>query len=109
MNSKYKDKLVGVYAPGNYGHTSVLDQTHCTAYEVSSIAILRCTRWKWWNVMNELDYVKSMFDKYVSECKNLSKEPPNAWTTSAANKSKIKRLGIELRQEMIDLERKYYV
>lgn len=22
MNSKYKDKLVGVYAPGNYGHTS---------------------------------------------------------------------------------------
>ena len=28
MNSKYKDKLVGVYAPGNYGHTSVLAQTH---------------------------------------------------------------------------------
>ena len=27
MNSKYKDKLVGVHAPGNYGHTSVLDQT----------------------------------------------------------------------------------
>lgn len=27
MNSKYKDKLVGVYAPGDYGHTSVLDQT----------------------------------------------------------------------------------
>ena len=27
MNSKYKDKLVGVYAPGNYGHTSVLDKT----------------------------------------------------------------------------------
>lgn len=27
MNSKYKDKLVGVYAPGNYGRTSVLDQT----------------------------------------------------------------------------------
>lgn len=26
MNSKYKDKLVGVYAPGNYNHTSVLDQ-----------------------------------------------------------------------------------
>ena len=26
MNSKYKDKLVGVYAPGNYEHTSVLDQ-----------------------------------------------------------------------------------
>lgn len=27
MNSKYKDKLVGVYAPGDYGHTSVLAQT----------------------------------------------------------------------------------
>lgn len=27
MNSRYKDKLVGVYAPGNYGHTSGLDQT----------------------------------------------------------------------------------
>ena len=22
MNSKYKDKLVGVYAPGSYNHTS---------------------------------------------------------------------------------------
>lgn len=27
MNSKYKDKLVGVYAPGNYDRTSVLGQT----------------------------------------------------------------------------------
>lgn len=27
MNSRYKDKLVGVHAPGNYGHTSVLGQT----------------------------------------------------------------------------------
>lgn len=27
MNSKYKDKLAGMYAPGNYEHTSVLDQT----------------------------------------------------------------------------------
>lgn len=27
MNSRYKDKLVGAYAPGNYGHTSVLGQT----------------------------------------------------------------------------------
>lgn len=27
MNSRYKDKLVGVYAPGNYDHTSVLGQT----------------------------------------------------------------------------------
>ena len=27
MNSMYKDKLVGIYAPGNYDHTSVLGQT----------------------------------------------------------------------------------
>ena len=27
MNKKYKDKLVGIYAPGSYGHTSVLGQT----------------------------------------------------------------------------------
>lgn len=27
MNSKYKDKLVGAHAPGNYDHTSVLGQT----------------------------------------------------------------------------------
>lgn len=27
MRSKAKDKLVGVYAPGNYDHTSVLGQT----------------------------------------------------------------------------------
>ena len=27
MKAKVKDKLVGVYAPGNYDHTSALDQT----------------------------------------------------------------------------------
>lgn len=27
MNSKYKDKLVGLYAPSSHGHTSVLGQT----------------------------------------------------------------------------------
>lgn len=27
MNSKYKDKLVGVYAPGSYDHTNVLGRT----------------------------------------------------------------------------------
>lgn len=37
MNSKYKDKLVGVYAPGNYDHTSVLDQTQ------------EFSRWFWTN------------------------------------------------------------
>ena len=27
MRSKYKDRLVGIYAPANYDHTSVLGQT----------------------------------------------------------------------------------
>lgn len=27
MRNRVKDKLVGIYAPGNYDHTSVLDQT----------------------------------------------------------------------------------
>ena len=27
MNSKVKNKLVGIYAPANYDHTSVLGQT----------------------------------------------------------------------------------
>lgn len=47
--------------------------------------------------MDELNYIKNMCDRYISECENLYKEPPNRWTVSAANKSKIKRLGIELR------------
>lgn len=42
MNSKYKDKLVGVYAPGNYGHTSVLDQTQ------------EFSRWFWSNRMRTI-------------------------------------------------------
>lgn len=62
------------------------------------------------NVKDGLDEkINKWIEENGSECENLSKEPPNGWTESAANKSKIKRLGIELRQEMIDLERKYYV
>lgn len=37
MNSRYKDKLVGVYAPGSYGHTSILGQTQ------------EFSRWLWAN------------------------------------------------------------
>lgn len=59
--------------------------------------------------MDELDYVKSMCDRYFLECEKLFKEPPNGWTSSAANKSKIKHLGIELRREMIEFERKHDV
>lgn len=46
MNSKYKDKLVGVYAPGNYGHTSVLDQTQ------------EFSRWFWEN-HQDMDYISA--------------------------------------------------
>ena len=59
--------------------------------------------------MDDLIYIRDMCTRYLAECENLFKEPPNKWTSSAANKAKIKRLGIELRQEMNDLERKYYV
>ncbi len=59
--------------------------------------------------MDELNYMKNMFNKYISECEELFKEPPNGWTSSAANKSKIKHLGIELRREMIEFERKHDV
>lgn len=51
MNSRYKDKLVGVCAPGNYGHTSVLDQTQAFS------------RWFWSNREDmELTSVKSGID-----------------------------------------------
>ena len=46
MNSRYKDKLVGVYAPGNYGHTSVLDQTQEFA------------RWFWAN-HEDMEYISA--------------------------------------------------
>lgn len=38
--------------------------------------------------MNELDYINRLYDRYISECEKLFKEPPNKWTASAANKSK---------------------
>lgn len=46
MNSKYKDKLVGVYAPGNYNHTSVLDQTQ------------EFSRWFWAN-REDAEYISA--------------------------------------------------
>lgn len=59
--------------------------------------------------MDDLIYIRDMCTRYLTECENLLKEQSNGLTSSVANKAKIKRLGIELRQEMIDLERKYYV
>lgn len=46
MNGKYKDKLVGVYAPGNYAHTSVLDQTQ------------EFSRWFWSN-HEDMEYISA--------------------------------------------------
>lgn len=46
MNSRYKDKLVGVYAPGNYGHTSVLGQTQ------------EFSRWFWAN-HEDVEYISA--------------------------------------------------
>lgn len=46
MNSKYKDKLVGVYAPGSYDHTSVLGQTQ------------EFSRWFWAN-HEDVEYISA--------------------------------------------------
>lgn len=59
--------------------------------------------------MDDLIYIRDMCTRYLTECENILKEQHNGLTSSVANKAKIKRLGIELRQEIIDLERKYYV
>lgn len=46
MKSKVKDKLVGVYAPGNYGHTSVLGQTQ------------EFSKWFWAN-RKDMEYISA--------------------------------------------------
>lgn len=49
MNSKYKDKLVGIYAPGHYDHTNVLGQTQEFA------------RWFWAN-FEDAEYISAKLD-----------------------------------------------
>lgn len=46
MRSKYKDRLVGIYAPAHYDHTSVLGQTQ------------EFSRWFWEN-SKDIDAVSS--------------------------------------------------
>lgn len=46
MNSRYKGKLVGVYAPGNYDHTSVLVQTQ------------EFSKWFWENC-KDMEYISA--------------------------------------------------
>lgn len=48
MNSRYKDKLVGMYAPGSYDHTSVLDQTQ------------EFSRWFWAN-HEDIEFISAKF------------------------------------------------
>lgn len=44
MRSKAKDRLVGIYVPGSYDHTSVLDQTQAFS------------RWFWAN-HEDMEYI----------------------------------------------------
>ena len=46
MNSRYKDKLVGVYAPSSHGHTSVLGQTQ------------EFSKWFWAN-HEDMEYIRA--------------------------------------------------
>lgn len=57
MKSKVKDKLVGIYAPGHYAHTSVLGQTQ------------KFSRWFWDN-SKDMDLISS---KLEISAKNFAK------------------------------------
>lgn len=50
--------------------------------------------------MNDLEYMEQLFKRYRHEALGI------AAFADDANKAKIKRLGIELRQEMLKYERK---
>lgn len=49
MRSKFKDRLVGIYAPGHYDHTSVLGQTQ------------EFSRWFWEN-SKDIDLVSAKLE-----------------------------------------------
>ena len=49
MRSKYKDKLVGIYAPGHHDHTSVLGKTQ------------EFSKWFWEN-SNDIDLISSKLE-----------------------------------------------
>lgn len=53
--------------------------------------------------MNDLEYMEQLFNRYRHEALGI------AAFGDDANKAKIKRLGIELRQEMLKYERKNYI
>lgn len=70
MNSRYKDKLVGVYAPGSYGHTSVLGQTQ------------KFSRWFWAN-HEDMEYIS------VSQIGRLTRRKRSIATVSYTSKQVI--------------------
>ncbi|ARU13040.1 hypothetical protein P0092_38 [Streptococcus phage P0092] len=49
MKSKVKDKLVGIYAPASYGHTSVLEETQ------------EFSKWFWEN-HKDIDFISSKLE-----------------------------------------------
>lgn len=53
--------------------------------------------------MNDLEYMEQLFKRYHSEALNIEA------LSYETNKAKLKRLGIELRQAMLDYERKNLV
>ena len=58
MKSKYKDKLVGIYAPGSYGHTSVLGQTQ------------EFSKWFWEN-SKDIDLISSKLEISVKKLNRI--------------------------------------
>ena len=82
MNSKYKDKLVGVYAPGNYDHTSVLGQTQEFA------------RWFWAN-RKDMEYISAKLGintKKLNRILTLEQLPDEALLRKMAELCKPKNL-----------------
>ncbi len=58
MNKKYKDKLVGIYAPSSYEHTSVLGQTQ------------EFSRWFWDN-HEDIEFISDKLDISSKKLKRI--------------------------------------
>ena len=63
----------------------------------------------YYDCMEDSEHVFHTKNEAINEMHRLGLKYRNGWTSSAANKSKIKHLGIELRREMIEFERKHDV
>lgn len=58
MKSKHKDKLVGIYAPGHYDHTSVLGQTQ------------EFSKW-FWNSHEDMEFISSKLGISTKKLKRI--------------------------------------